>query len=215
MCYTTVMDKIRIVLAEDHALVRSSLIESLSRFPDIEVIGEAPDGKQALDMVKSLQPDILVCDIRMPGSNGIEVSHKIKELSPRTRVLVLSAYDDEDYVVELFKTGISGYMLKTVDLKELIEAIHLIYLGQTVFHPAIIAKLANVVPQGKSTSGKLSDLSPRELEILQLAADGLTNKAVADKIGLSTRTVEGHVAKVIEKLGVSSRAGAVDYFRRA
>jgi NarL family two-component system response regulator LiaR len=209
------MEKIRIMLAEDHALLRSSLQDSLEHFSDFEVVGEASDGEEALELVKSLQPDILICDIRMPGISGIEVARQVKELSPETKILVLSAYDDEDYVVELFKVGIAGYLMKTVDLKQLIETVRIIQLGQTVFHPTIAAKLASVVPQRESSSGKLDCLSHRELEILQLAAKGLTNREVAVKLDLSTRTVEGHVANIVAKLGASSRTRAVEYFRKA
>ncbi len=214
MCYTNFMGKIRIVLAEDHALVRSSIRDSLEHFPDFEVVGEAADGKQALELVNSLQPDILVCDIRMPVLSGIDVARRVQELSPQTRTLMLSAYDDKDYVLELFKAGVSGYLLKTVDMKQLIETIRIIHGGQTVFDPAVTAKLASVVPKNSDVAGKLDNLSRRELEILQLAAKGLTNKAIADKLGLSTRTVEGHVAKILAKLGVASRSKAVEYFQR-
>ena len=207
------MDRIRIVLAEDHAVVRASLRDSLEHFPDFEVVGEAADGEQALELVKSLQPDILICDIRMPVLSGVEVARLVKQFSPGTRVLVLSAYDDEDYVVKLFRDGISGYLLKSVDLKQLVEAIRIIHLGQTVFHPAVADKLASIVRRSESVSG-VSNLSHRELEILQLAARGLTNRAVAGKLGLSTRTVEGHVARIVAKLGVASRAKAIEYFRK-
>ncbi len=201
------------MLAEDHAIVRSSFVALLRRFSDLEVVGEAADGQGALELLKTLQPDILICDIRMPVTDGVETIRQLQKYSPTTRALVLSAYSDEDYVVALFRAGVSGYLLKTADARRVVKAIHLIHLGETVIDPVIASKLAGLLPRTRHDPGRLEHLSARELEVLTLAADGMNTGAIASKLGISNRTVDEYLGRIVLKLDVPSRAEAVKYFR--
>ncbi|OGO35366.1 MAG: hypothetical protein A2147_11440 [Chloroflexi bacterium RBG_16_57_8] len=202
------MGKIRIAMADDHSMVREATCRALDQYPDFEIVGQAADGQQALELVKGVQPHVLLIDIRMPVLDGIEVLRRMKGLSPGTKALVLSAYDDEEYVLESVKAGASGYLLKTVDLNELAQSIRTVHFGQTVFHPSIAAKIVSVHEQ-RQPGGQLERLSHREREILDLAAGGLDNDTIAVRLELSVRTVEGHLSRIYTKLGVASRAQAV------
>lgn len=207
------MERISIVLADDHPAMREGTRRILERYPDLKVIGEAEDGEQALELVKRLKPDVAILDIRLPKLNGIEVVRRVKSLSPNTKCLMLTAYDDDDYILALMEAGASGYLLKTTQEKELIESIRSVNSGEPVLHPAIAAKVARLWAQGAIPSKRkeVEQLTPRELEVLELAARGLRNRAVADKLGISVRTVEGHFNSIFAKLGVSSRMEAVLY----
>lgn len=207
------MGAIRIVLVEDHALVREGTRRILEQYPDLKVVGEAGNGQQALELIKRLQPDVLISDIRMPLLNGIEVVRQMKELSPNTRALMLTAYDDDDYILALMEAGASGYLLKTAAASELVESVRSIHAGETMIHPAVAVKVARLWAQHHPSTGYQApeQLSPREREVLQLAAKGLRNKAIADKLNISVRTVEGHFSSIFTKLGVSSRIEAVLY----
>jgi DNA-binding NarL/FixJ family response regulator len=205
------MENIRIVLAEDHALMRAGTRSLLEKYPDLQIIGEAEDGQKALEIIKLLKPDVAILDIRMPKLNGIEVVRQMKTLSPETKTLMLTAYDDDDYVLALMEAGASGYLLKTAHEKELVDSIRTVKSGEPVLDPTIAMKIARLwANRGKPVQQGLPEqLSPRELEVLELAAKGLRNKAIADKLGISIRTVEGHFNSIFAKLGVSSRMEAV------
>jgi len=205
------METIKIVLAEDHALMRAGTRHILEQYPEFQVIGEAEDGEQALQLIKSLQPDIAILDIRMPKLNGIEVVRQMKSLSPNTKAIMLTAYDDDEYVLALMEAGAFGYLLKTAHEKDLVDSIKGVQSGEPVLHPAIAMKIARLWAQRGTPArqGTVEQLSPRELEVLDLAAKGLRNKAIADKLGISTRTVEGHFNGIFSKLGVSSRMEAI------
>ncbi len=207
------MEPIRIVLAEDHSLVREGTRRILEQYPDLTVVGEAEDGQQALELVERLRPDVAILDIRMPKLNGIEVVRRMKEYSPNTKTLILTAYDDDDYILALMEAGASGYLLKMARASELVDAVQRVSLGDSVLHPAIAAKVARLwARHGISAKQRAAEqLSPRELEVLELAAKGLRNKAIADKLSISVRTVEGHFNSIFAKLGVSSRIEAVLY----
>jgi DNA-binding NarL/FixJ family response regulator len=204
------MEKIRIAMADDHSVVREATCRALGQYPDFEIVGEAADGEQALELVKRVQPDILLVDIRMPVVDGIEVVRRIREYSAGTKALVLSAYEDEEYVMASLKAGASGYLLKTIDLNELAQSIRTVHLGQAVFHPLIAARIASAHEQRHPAAHQMDRLSPREREILGLAASGLDNNVIASRLELSVRTVEGHLSRIYGKLGVSSRAEAMD-----
>jgi len=205
------MDTIKIILAEDHALMRAGTRHILEKYPDFEVVGEAEDGQQAIELIKNLKPDVAILDIRMPKLNGIEVVRYVKSVSPNTRTLMLTAYDDDDYILALMEAGATGYLLKTAHEKELIDSVRAVNLGESVLHPAIAMKIARLWAQrGTATQpSSVEQLSAREIEVLELAAEGLRNKAIAEKLGISTRTVEGHFAGIFTKLGVSSRLAAI------
>jgi len=205
------MENIKIILAEDHALMRAGTLHILGKYPDFQVIGEAEDGQQAVDLIKKLRPDIAILDIRMPKLNGIEVVRQVKSLSPNTKTLMLTAYDDDEYILALMEAGASGYLLKTAHEKELVDSVRGVYSGDPVLDPAIAMKIARIWAQRGTPVHPQSgeQLSSRELEVLELAARGLRNKAIAEKMGISIRTVEGHFNGIFSKLGVSSRLAAI------
>jgi DNA-binding NarL/FixJ family response regulator len=204
------MAPIAIMIADDHALMREGTRRILEQHPDFEVVGEAEDGQQALELIESLKPDVAILDIRMPKLNGVEVVRGMKRCCPETKALMLTAYDDDDYIFALMEAGASGYLLKTASAKELADSVRNVHSGEPVLDPAIAMKIARLWAQrGTSKQGNAEQLSPRELEILELAAKGLRNKAIADKLGISIRTVEGHFNNVFAKLGVSSRIEAI------
>lgn len=203
------MKRIRILLGEDHALVREGTRQILSQHEDLVVIGEVGDGEQVLALATELKPDIAVLDIRMPGLNAIEVTRRLRTTAPETRVLILTAYDDDDLVLAAIDAGAAGYLLKTVRAAELVEGVRAIHRGETVLHPAIARKIALLWTRPRSLTDSVDSLTPREAEVLQLASRGLRNKEIAQELNVSIRTVEGHLSSVLTKLGVSSRTAAV------
>ncbi len=205
------MDEIRVILAEDHALMREGTRGLLERFPEIEIVGEAEDGQRAMELIDELKPDVAILDIRMPKLNGIEVVRKMKHCCSKTKALMLTAYDDDVYILNLMKAGALGYLLKTAGAKELAEAVRTVAAGEPVLHPVIAMKIARLWIQRGMTlkAGTGEQLSPRELEILELAAKGFRNKAIGEKLGVSIRTVEGHFKSIFDKLGAATRMEAV------
>lgn len=205
---------IRVVIAEDHALVREGTRQLLSNDPLIEIVGEAGDGQRALELVEELQPDVLVLDLRMPVMTGIEVAQQLKATSSPTRVLVLSAYDDDEYIFAAMDAGASGYLLKTAHGDEVKDALHAIARGDVILQSGIAAKFIRGRPADNGHLPPDTDLTARELEILHLAALGLRNKEIAERLFLSQRTIEGHFSHVFDKLAVGSRTEAIVYAAR-
>lgn len=204
------MEPIRIVLADDHWLMREGTRHILEQCPDLKVVGDANDGQEALELIERLQPDVVILDIRMPKLNGVEVVRRMKESSPHTEALILTAYDDDDYILALMAAGALGYLLKTARPSELIDAVQRVHAGEPVLHPGIAVKLARLWARRRDSTGLSTEqLSLREREVLQLAAYGQRNKAIAEKLCISVRTVEGHLRSIFAKLGVSSRTEAV------
>jgi NarL family two-component system response regulator LiaR len=206
------MGNISILLGEDHLITRQGIRRLLEDERGFTVLGEASNGEEAVQMASELQPDVIIMDIAMPKLNGIEATRQIKLLNPRIGVLILSAYDDDEYVFAMLKAGAAGYLLKSVSGDELIRAVKAIHKGEPVLDPVIAKKVMNYfkLPDKAPVSGEDSEhLSDRELDIIKLAAKGLTNKEIADKLHLSYRTVEGHMRDVFNKLGVGSRTEAV------
>jgi DNA-binding NarL/FixJ family response regulator len=197
---------IRVVLADDHSVVRKGVREFLEEEPDIEVIGEASDGQQAVALATALKPDVIVMDIKMPLLSGVDATRRIRSVAPAVRVLALTAFDDDPYIFGLLEAGASGYVLKTAESSELVRAIRAVAAGQSALDPAIaprlIARVAQPAPSGES-------LTDRELEVLRLAARGLTNKQIGHDLDISDRTVQNHLANIYAKLGVASRTEAV------
>ncbi len=208
------MDKIRIILTEDHVVVRQSIHQFLDHEHDLEVIGEAADGEEAVKLAMLRKPDVVVMDVSMPRLNGIEATKQIKARLPATAVLALTAYDYDEYIFALLEAGAAGYLLKDVSGQELIEAIRAVHRGESVLHPAVANKVIARFRQPAIKPGsdeKLRLLSEREIGVLKMAARGMSNKDIASELSLGLRTVEGHFGSIFNKLGVGSRTEAVVY----
>lgn len=202
---------IRVVLADDHAVVRKGIREFLEEGKGIVVVAEASNGAEALHWVEQERPDVVVMDIRMPGVTGVEATRRIKGQFPEVKVLVLTAYDNDPYIFALLQAGADGYILKTADAEDLVRAVHTVHRGGKALGPEIAEKVVRQVAAGRPEGARdqVESLSPRELEVLRLAAKGLTNKAIGRALGISDRTVQGHLANIYGKLGVGSRTEAV------
>ena len=202
------------LIADDHPMFRSGVRDRLAEVDqEIEVVGEAEDGQQALELVERLEPHVVLMDIAMPHMNGIEATRRIKEKQPDVSILILTVYDDEQYVFALLEAGAAGYLLKTVGGLELAEAIRQVHEGESVLSPPVARKvLGRFVTPTSHAAQKASDpLSEREREILKLAARGIGNKDIAEELTLSIRTVQNHLSRIFDKLGVASRTEAVVY----
>jgi DNA-binding NarL/FixJ family response regulator len=208
-----VMDRIRVLVVDDHDIVREGTRRVLEPEEEIEVVGEANNGEEAVEQAANLKPDVILMDIAMPKLNGIEATRRIKTLLPATAVLVLTIYDNDQYVFSLLEAGAAGYLLKNVHGSALVEAIHSVYDGESVLHPVIARKVLKrfVRPEGVREAESPGLLSQRELEVLKLAAKGLSNKDMANKLCLSARTVQGHLTHIFNKLQVGSRTEAILY----
>jgi len=208
------MSSISVLLAEDHVITRQGIRRLLEDAKGLTVIGEAGDGEEAVQMVTEMHPDVVIMDIAMPKLNGIEATRQIKLICPNTAVLILSAYDDDEYVFGLVEAGAAGYLLKTASGDELTHAIRAVHKGEPVLDPIIARKVLNrlrfpgKIRRGARPSERLSD---REMDIIKLAAKGMSNKDIANELHLSWRTVEGNLRNIFNKLGVGSRTEAVLY----
>src|SRR5450756_2156249 len=198
---------IRTMLVDDHALVREGIRQILEKEPDITVIGEAERGDLALELLDSLQPDVVLLDVRMPGMSGIETTRRVRAAFPKIRVLILSAH--ADFAVEAFRAGASGYVLKSARSSELIAALRSVFFGSTVIQGGLAQGLS--ISESGRQSQRTDLLSPREAQILQLIVRGLTNRTIAREIGIAPRTADQHVHNLFVKVGVRSRAEAVRY----
>lgn len=199
------LQPVSVVLAEDHTVVREGTRQMLEGDDLITVIGEAVDGPTAVQMTKDLAPDVLLLDMSLPILNGIEVTEAVRALPHPPQVLILSAYDDTDYVTASLAAGAGGYLLKTAGSREVAAAILAVSRGDIVLHPAVARRVLG----GRSGGGMPDALSERELEVLRQAARGLRTKEIATVLALSTRTVESHFTSIFNKLGVSNRTEAV------
>lgn len=207
---------IRIVLADDHVMLRQGTAEILRKQPDIEVVGEADHGQQAIELARRLRPDIVIMDVRMPVLSGIEATRQIRETMPEVQVLILTAHDDDQYIFSLLQAGASGYLLKTAPVSELVRAIRLVKAGESPLDPSIARRVvlrmaggAGSQPPGGEAEPPIEALTPREQEVLQLLAQGLNNRAIAEALFVSDRTVQAHLTSIFAKMGVSSRLEAV------
>jgi DNA-binding NarL/FixJ family response regulator len=206
------MEKIRVVLADDHALVRQGIGRFLEDSGEITVVAEAEDGERALELVAEHQPDIAVVDIRMPKVSGVDLARRIKAEYPQVKILILTAYDDDPYVFALLQAGVDGYILKTADSTQLIQAVHRVADGEPALDPVVAKRLIERVASGRVAlrgDEVVERPTDRELAVLRLAGKGLTNKGIGQELGISARTVQGHLARVYSKLHVSTRTEAV------
>ena len=198
---------IRVIVADDHSVVRKGVRELLDDEPDIEVIGEATDGQQAVDLAVALRPDVVVMDVAMPELTGVEATKRIRSAAPGVRILALSAFDDAPYVFGLLDAGATGYVLKTADSREIVRAVRATAAGQAALDPAVATRVvARALQPPSATTDALTE---RELEIVRFAARGLTNKQIAVALHISDRTVQNHLANIYAKLEVASRTEAV------
>lgn len=203
------MSSIRVVLADDHAVVRKGIRDFLEEDSDIEVIAEAGDGEKVKELILTLLPDVAVLDIRMPFATGIDVARWIREQSLPVRVLILTAFDDDPFIVSALKAGANGYVLKNAEADEITAAVRAVHRGEPALAPDIAHKLITQMTGTPKTPVVMEPITDRELEVLQLAASGLTNRGIGLKLSISDRTVQGHLASIYAKLQVNSRTEAV------
>ena len=210
------MHPIRILLADDHVMVREGTRQILEREPSLQVVAEAGDGREAIRLTEREDPDVAIIDISMPVMNGIEATKGIKRVSPRTAVLVLTAYDDDEYVFAILEAGAAGYLLKNARGSELIDAVRRVHDGESVLSPSIASKVLRKAVRRGTTEPvpAYESLTERENEVLTLAARGLSNRQIAEQLILSPRTVQSHMANIFGKLGVGSRTEAVMFALR-
>ncbi|MCL4393831.1 MAG: response regulator transcription factor [Chloroflexi bacterium] len=207
---------IRILIADDHTLVRQGIRMLLEAQPDVQVVGEASDGAEAVRLTREQKPDVVVMDIAMPGMDGLEATLEIKRAQPETQILALTMHEGEDYFFKILSAGASGYVLKRAASTDLIAAVHAVTRGEVFLYPSVAKKLVvdylsrvqGAVPEERAAS---FGLTPRESEVVELVAEGLTNREIAEKLTVSLSTVQTHYAHIIEKLKLHSRTELVKY----
>ena len=200
--------KIRVLLADDHHIVRSGIRQLLEDAKDLQVIAEAGDGEEAQSLIEQHKPDVAVLDIQMPKASGVEVTRWVRAHFPEVGILILTAYNDDPYVMAVLQAGANGYVLKTASADELIQAVRDVYEGKSALDPAVTRKLMNSLFR-KAEPVTSEPLTGRELDVLRLAAKGFTNKAIGMQLGISDRTVQGHLAHIFDKMQATSRTEAV------
>jgi DNA-binding NarL/FixJ family response regulator len=202
---------IRVVLADDHTVVRKGIRDFLEEEDDIQVVAEATTGAEAVSLTLEHRPEVAVLDIQMPEMTGIEAARQIKAKIPEVQVLVLTAYDDDPYIFAMLQAGASGYVLKNAPSEELIRAVRTVAAGGSALDPTVTAKVMAQLSSGKPLGAQavIEKLTQRELDVLRLAAKGHTNRAIGLELGISDRTVQGHLANIFGKLGVATRTEAV------
>ncbi len=203
------MESIRVMVVDDHTMVRESLATALSTSPDIEVVGTAGSGREALEKAKALHPEVILMDIKMPKMDGIKACRLIKSALPEVNVVILTVMDDEASVIEAVSAGASGYVLKSMPVAELVKAVKLAKNGKSMLHPEAALKLIRQFRKLIDDEAAKYSLTARELEVLQLLAYGYTNKKIAEKMFISEQTVKSHVIHIFQKLGAADRTEAV------
>jgi len=204
------MKPIRLFVVDDQSLVREGLVSLLDQVPDLELVGSAASGNAALEVVAARRPDVVLMDVRMPGMNGVAATVEIRRRFPETRVIVLTTFDDDEYVFKALEAGASGYLLKNADPDYLARAIRAVHAGNSILDPAITQKVVyQAVQGGGSGTVPVERLTPKETRVLGLMADGLSNIEIASRLRVSEGTVKNHVSHILAKLSIRDRAHAV------
>jgi DNA-binding NarL/FixJ family response regulator len=205
------MEKIRVLIAEDHETVREGLKLILSAQSDMEVVGDAGDGRAAVELAQRLNPDVVIMDISMPGMNGLKATGKLKNCCPEAHILALTRHKDDGYLQQILSAGASGYVLKQSPPSELIHAIRAVAKGGKYLDPTVAGKVMGRFVGRSTSTEKLSEITEREAEVLRLISWGHSNKDIANRLGLSVKTVEVHKTNAMKRLGMSSRIDIVRY----
>lgn len=207
-------DIIQVLIADDHEIVRQGLKTLISTCPDMKVVGEAANGIEAISMARQLQPDVILLDMLMPHKSGLEALAEIKEDNPEARVLVLTSSADDEQILSAIKSGALGYLLKDSSPQELLQAIQAVYRGQSSLHPSVARRLVNEFSRPPSDQASKNPLTEREIEVLKLVAEGLSNQEISEILNVSERTVGKHVGSILEKLQLPNRTQAALYALR-
>ncbi|MGH7207717.1 MAG: response regulator [Nitrospiraceae bacterium] len=207
------MERIKVLVADDHRVVREGLIAILKTKENIEVVGEAQDGQEAIEKARTLEPDVILMDVSMPRMGGVEATRQIKREFPHIGIIALTMYDEQQYIFDLVRAGATGYLLKDTESSQIVEAIRAIYRGESLIHPSVASKILaefSLLAQkkGKKPSWEDHDLTEREITVVRLVADGKTNKEIANSLNLSEKTVKNHVRNIFHKLQVYDRTQA-------
>lgn len=203
------MEAIRILIADDHPVVREGLFAMLSRESDFEVVGEARDGVEAVNKAKELSPEVVLMDLRMPELDGVEAMNQIKSAKPDTKFIILTTYSDDDYIFRGIEAGARGYLLKDAPREELFKAIRAVHRGESLIQPVVASKVLDRLTELSRRAPSGEELSERELEVLRLIAKGAANKEIGAELSIAQSTVKTHISTIFQKLGVNDRTEAV------
>ena len=203
------MEAIRILIADDHPVVREGLFAMLSRESDFEVVGEARDGVEAVNKAKELSPEVVLMDLRMPELDGVEAMNQIKSAKPNTKFIILTTYSDDDYIFRGIEAGARGYLLKDAPREELFKAIRAVHRGESLIQPVVASKVLDRLTELSRRAPSGEELSERELEVLRLMAKGAANKEIGVELSIAQSTVKTHISTIFQKLGVNDRTEAV------
>lgn len=202
-------DPIRIILADDHSMVRLGLKAYFGTLPDIEVVGEAATGEEAVQMVSQLVPDVVLMDLIMPGMGGVEATRQVRKVSPSTQVIILTSYHDDEHIFPAIRAGALSYVLKDIDPNDLAEAIRRAHANEATLNPRIAARLVKELHGSRSENANpFNDLTERELEVLREIAAGKSNREIADSLVISEKTVKTHITNILSKLHLADRTQA-------
>jgi DNA-binding NarL/FixJ family response regulator len=204
------VDPIRVAIVDDQTLIREGLAALLALSPDLQVVGQAADGQAAIQLAATLTPDVILMDVRMPGTNGVAATREICRRFPSTRIIVLTTFDDDEYVFQSLQAGAAGYLLKNADPDYLADAIRAVHMGDSILDPAVTTKVIQRAVSADPAAPLLTErLTPREREILRLMVGGATNAEMAARLCLSEGTVKNHISHILDKLGARDRAQAI------
>jgi len=206
--------KIKIMIADDHTIVRQGMKKLLETYPELQVVGESQDGDETVELVKKLLPDIVIMDISMPGLNGLDATRQIKKRAPEVKILILTMHAEKEYIFKILQSGASGYLLKGSAIDELVTAIHAVDRGESYLSPPVSKSIIEDYVGGGAKSRspmKSQPLTTREREVLQLIAEGHTSKSIATRLSLSSKTIETHRSHIMQKLNIHNAAGLIRY----